>query len=728
VSAPDDDLFGDAPELAGCGSLSVDLLRHVAASRVDPRIRVDGLALAHVVLCPRCKASVDRLEGHKRLRAELERQATAGAGSGERPGDWTGSTGIEAGTAQIPGYRLEGEIHRGGQGTVFHAVQLATRRACAVKMLIGGRFASTSQRQRFEREVEVIAALRHPSIVTLYESGVSRDAEPWFAMEFVDGERIDQFLARTRPSVREIAGLMREIAGAIAYAHRRGVIHRDIKPGNILIDREGCPRVLDFGLARATGSRAEIDAGAGSTQVGEFVGTFAYAAPEQLSSDPHGIDSRCDLYALGVVFYECLAGVSPFAKARSLAELIDQKSRGIVPRLRLAAPGTVDHDIEIIVMRLLAPDPARRYDTADALVEDITRWLDGRPILARDDSFWYVASKTVRRHSVISTLAGILVVTVLSSVVALAIAYQRAERERTRAELERARVERGYRSFRDALESADPELGVGTSEMRVAEFLGVVEKQVRAELSTEPELLAEVLQTLGLIQLGFDESLRASDAIFRAYEIIRSGHEAGRVSDSQRAAAATALAKLKFADDDFAGSEAAYREALEFLIRISGPNSSDVVDTERQLASTLRAQGKFDAAREMLDRALEHSQQLPEGKDGAVVRAGVLNGRGVLASSQHDDRAALAEFTRALDTIRPHVAPDDFRIGRTLFSMARAQERLGQFVEAELNALRAVEILSLRKGKAARSTQAAVELLDSIRESRREAPASPEGT
>jgi len=727
VTDPDDDPSTDAPELAGCGSLPLEQLRHVAASRVDPRIRVDGMALAHVVLCPRCKASVDRLAGHRRLRAELEREATADAGSRGGADGWTGSPGIEAGSAQIPGYRLEGEIHRGGQGTVFHAVQLATRRACAVKMLIGGRFASTSQRQRFEREVEVIAALRHPSIVTLYESGVSRDAEPWFAMEFVDGERIDEFVARDRPSARAIAGLMREIAAAIAYAYRRGVIHRDIKPGNILIDREGCPRVLDFGLARAADPQAALHAGSGSTQAGEFVGTFAYAAPEQLSNDPQGVDSRCDLYALGVVFYEVLAGASPFAKARSLAELIDQKSRGVVPRLRAASSGAVDHDLEVIVMRLLDPDPSRRYDTADALVEDITRWLDGRPILARDDSLWYVARKTIRRHAIVSTLAGVLVATVLSSIVALAVAYQRAERERTRAELERARVERGYRSFRDALESADPELGVGTSEMRVSDFLDVVEKQVRAELSTEPELMAEVLQTIGVIQLGFDESLRASDAIFRAYEIIRSGHDAGRVSDSQRAAAATALAKLKFAEDDVAGSEAAYREALEFLIRISGPYSSAVVDTERQLASTLRAQGKFDAAREMLRRALEHAGRLPEGKEGAIVRAGVLNGKGVLAASQHDDRAALAEFILALDTIRPHVAPDDFRIGRTLFSMAKAQERLGQLDEAEANALRAVEILSLRKGKAARSTQAAVELLDSIRSSRGTPPRNPDG-
>ena len=696
------------------------MLRHLAAAKSDGRIRVDGMAMAHAVLCQSCKQSVERLAGHIRLRTELMRSALeTAAGSVPVRAD------IEPGHSEIPGYRLKGEIHRGGQGTVFHAVQLATRRACAVKMLIGGRFASTSQRQRFEREVEVIAALRHPSIVTLYESGVSREAEPWFAMEYVDGERIDEFVRRTKASPREIAVLIQSIGAAVAYAHRRGVMHRDIKPGNILIDRDGCPRVLDFGLARSFATQDPLDASTGSTQAGEFIGTFAYAAPEQLSGDPAGVDSRCDLYALGVVFYELVAGASPFAKARSLAELVELKTRGKIIRLREAAGKQIDRDLEVIVMRLLDADPARRYDTADALVEDIARWLDGRPILARDDSLWYVARKTVRRHAFVSSLAGVLLVTVVGSSISLAVAYRRAENERVRAESQRERVDRAYRSFREALESADPELGIGTSEMRVADFLEVVERQVRAELDNDPEMRAEVLQTLGLIQLGFDESVRASDPIFRAYEIIRKAHEAGTASDSQRASAATALAKLRYAEDDFAGSEHAYREALEYRIRAVGPLAPEVVDTERQLASALRSQGKFDAAREILDRALEHANALPSSKEGALVRAGVMNGKGVLALAQHDDPTAIASFMRALETIRPHLAPDDFRIGRTLFWMAQAQERSGLLADAEASASRSYEILSIRKGKTARSTRAALELLESIRAGNRDSKPEP---
>jgi len=714
VTPDDDDFASDEPELSGCGTLSREMLRHLAAARSDPRIKVDGMAMAHAVLCRDCKQAVDRLAGHLRLRTELVRSSLQLAGEADAEAARE-APDVAPGHSEIPGYRLSGEIHRGGQGTVFHAVQLATRRACAVKMLIGGRFASTSQRQRFEREVEVIAALRHPSIVTLYESGVSRNAEPWFAMEYVDGERIDDFVRRTGASPREIARLVQSIGAAVAYAHRRGVMHRDIKPGNILIDRDGCPRVLDFGLARSFGAEDPLDTSAGSTQAGEFIGTFAYAAPEQLAGDPAGVDSRCDLYALGVLFYELLAGVSPFAKARSLAELLEQKTRGRIARLRDAAGPAVDRDLEVIVMRLLDADPARRYDTADALVEDIARWLDGRPILARDDSLWYVARKTVQRHAFVSSLAGLLLLTVVGSSISLAFAYQRAEGERERAEVERQRVERAYRSFREALESADPELGIGTSEMRVADFLEVVERQVRAELVNDPEMRAEVLQTLGLIQLGFDESVRASDPIFRAYEVIRKAHESGTATDAQRASAATALAKLKYAEDDFAGSEQAYREALEYRVKAVGLRAPEVVDTERQLASALRAQGKFDAAREILDRALEHANQLPQGKEGALVRAGVMNGKGVLAFAQHDDAAAIGSFMRALETIRPHVAPDDFRIGRTLFWMAQAQERSGLLAEAEASASRSHEILAVRKGKAARSTRAALELLESIR-------------
>lgn len=700
----------------GCGELPRDAIEHVARYRISPDIRVDPNVLAHVVLCERCSEAVKRRTGYLRLITEV-RRIDGAATEAAVPA-------IVPGLAPIPGYKLGAELHRGGQGTVYAAEQLATRRRCAVKTLIGGRFASPAQRQRFEREVEVVAGLRHPGIVTLYESGVSRDGEPWFAMELVDGERLDAFVSRTTPTPRELVQLFRRIAEAVAYAHRRGIIHRDLKPGNILIDRDGAPRVLDFGLARAEIGADRLDHRSDSTRAGEFVGTFAYAAPEQLSNDPAGIDSRCDLYALGVVMYESLTGGPPFGAAKSLAELVQLKSTGAIPRpseaasRRGPAAHAIDRDIDVIVLRLLAADPSRRYDTADALVEDLERYLDGRPILAREDSLAYVVSKTVRRHWIVSTLAAGLFLTVVAAGISLAFAYRRAESERVRAEGERVRVERAYRSFREALEQADPELGVGTSEMRVNDFLLIVERQVRAELVNEPELLAEILQTLGLIQLGFDESARASDAIFRSYELLKRGHELGRVTDIQQASAATALAKLRFAKDDFVGAEAAYLEALDLRTKALGAFAVETVDTERQLASALREQGKYDEAYQRLEAAYEHAARFPSQKAADLARAGILNGKGVLALAQEDHALAIREFQAAIDAISPHVAPDDFRIGRSLFSLARSELGIGRSVDAENHARRAYEILKLRKGEGAKSTRAARELLESIEKQR----------
>ena len=666
------------PTRLGCGLLSRDSLEHVAAARVDHRMKADELTLAHVLLCRECTEAVNRLVTHRRLVDELGRTELAPP---------TLSRDEVADKSPIPGFRLKDEIHRGGQGTVYRAEQMATRRECAVKMLIGGKFATPAQRARFEREVEVVGALRHPGIVTLYESGLSRQGEPWFAMELVDGERLDDFVKRTRPSRRELAHLFQRIAEAVAYAHRRGVIHRDLKPGNILIDREGSPRVLDFGLARS-------------------------AFSEGLRNLT--IDSRCDLYALGVVLYECLTGLLPFDAAKSIAELVLQKSKGNVRRPSEAIPPgaqSIDRDLEVIVMRLLAAEPARRYDTADALAEDLARYLDGRPILAREDSLTYVVTKTLRRHWIYSSLGAALFMTVLGAAIALGVAFQQAEAER-------ARVDLAFRAFRDALESADPETGAGASTMNVAEFLKLVEKGVQTELASEPESLAEILLTIGLVQLGFDESVQASDAIFRSYEILAKAHAEGRATDAQYAGASVALARLRFARNDYAGSEAAYREALALRERALGADAIDTVDTLRQLASPVRKLARFEEAQSLLDEALRRSDSLPHDQDGAVAKAAVLNSRAVLASARQDDKLAVQEFKATLEAIAPYVAPDDFRIGRTLFSLARAELKLGNRSDALANARKAHEILRLRKGEAARSTQEASALVREIESSK----------
>ena len=668
-------------------------------------MKADELTLAHVLLCRDCTEGVNRLVMHRKLVEELGKTETSPPSL---------SRDDVADRSPIPGFRLKDEIHRGGQGTVYRAEQVATRRECAVKMLIGGKFATPAQRARFEREVEVVGALRHPGIVTLYESGLSRQGEPWFAMELVDGERLDEFVKRTAPSRRELAALFLRIADAVAYAHRRGVIHRDLKPGNILIDRDGAPRVLDFGLARSAFGEQQRNVSVDSTQGGEFVGTFNYAAPEQMSNDPAAVDSRCDLYALGVVLYECLTGVQPFEGAKSIADLVAQKSRGAVRRpsdaLAVGA-APIDRDLEVIVMRLLAVEPARRYDTADAFAEDLSRYLDGRPILAREDSLTYVVTKTLRRHWIYTSLGTALLATVVGAGIALVVAFNRAREEN-------ARVQLAYQAFRDALESADPETGSGASTMNVAEFLNLVDSRVQAELATEPVSLAEIQLTIALVQLGFDESVQPSDAIFKSYETISKAHAEGRATDAQFAVASVALARLRFARSDFEGSAKAYRDGVGLYERALGPNAPETVDTLRQLASPLRRLGRFDEAQSLLDEALRRSEALPAGQEGAIARAAVLNSRAALALARGNAGLAVDEFKATLAAITPFVAPDDFRIGRTLFSLARAEFEQGNRVEALRHARQAHEILRLRKGEAARSTQEASKLVDEIESAR----------
>jgi tetratricopeptide (TPR) repeat protein len=610
----------------------------------------------------------------------------------------------------IPGYRLGRELHRGGQGAVFEAEQIATRRRCAVKMLLGGQFASAAQRARFEREVEVVAALRHPAIVTLYESGISRRGEPWFAMEFVEGERLDEHLRRTGAGPREIAAIMRRIADGVAYAHRRGVIHRDLKPGNILIDPDGSPRLLDFGLARATPERDAHDPRSSSTLAGEFVGTFAYAAPEQLAGDPTAIDSRCDLYALGVVLYEALAGKRPFEGAKSIGELVLQKTTQTPRRpsgFAFERGARIDRDLDVIALRLLAPDPSRRYASAAALEDDLARHLDGRPILAREDSITYVFTKIVRRHWIASSAALLFGLTVIGAGVSLAVLYARAE-DRLAA------ANRAQERFKLALTAADPELGEGSSEMNVREYLKVVEREVRAGLDAEPIEVGDLLLTLGVIQLGFQDSESAGNTIRTAHAALADGFAHGELDGVRMAAADVALARLQFLEADFTAADKSYRRALELYVRTTGPLSVESVNTERELASALRELGRFDDALACLERAYESSRRLPKGAESAIARAGIRNGRAILAARMGDEERALEDFRAALTELTRSVKHDDFRIGRTLYSIANSEFKLGRLDAAAVHAQEALAILRLRKGDDARWTVDAALLASKI--------------
>lgn len=320
------------------------------------------------------------------------------------------------------GYEILREIHRGGQGVVYQAIQLSTRRKVALKVLKEGALAGPMDRARFEREIQVLAQLRHPNIVTIHDSGVSNGR--WFyVMEYVRGERLDAWVTEHKPPSDEILRLLKIICEAVGHAQRHGVIHRDLKPANILVDHEGAPHVLDFGLAKvAAGSIIETQTPLTISR--EFIGTLPYASPEQTLGDPSLIDMRGDVYALGVILYQLLTGAFPYPVVGDLKTVLRHIAE-TPPRRPSAVNAGLPRDIDAILLTALSKDRASRYQTATELAEDIDRYLCGQPLRARRASLSYVtrirAREMVRRYRMGTSLLVLIASVLLGYMAAYAL-------------------------------------------------------------------------------------------------------------------------------------------------------------------------------------------------------------------------------------------------------------------------------------------------------------------
>jgi hypothetical protein len=326
---------------------------------------------------------------------------------------------------------------------VHRAVHEASGREVALKVV---RAPSHRRRARIEREATLAARLRHPNIVAIHDCGALADGRYAIALELVDGAPLNEWSrelgSRMSPTAARAERLrvFVRICDAIEHAHRHGVIHCDIKPDNILVDREGEPRVLDFGVARA----AERDEGASITVTGELACTLAYASPEQLAGNRGAIDTRTDIYSLGVVLYELLTGTLPHAPEEGISALVASISRSPPPApsgaVRDANEPRIDRDLDTIALTALAKDPDRRYPTAAALKADLLHFLRGEPIAARRDSIAYVLRKAIVRHRRGVAVGTIALLAALIGTAATVIATVQARESRLREESERARL------------------------------------------------------------------------------------------------------------------------------------------------------------------------------------------------------------------------------------------------------------------------------------------------
>ncbi len=387
----------------------------------------------HLEACPRCRARARRIRANQSILQITSHGDRREWSAALRPDDAPSL----APSGGLSGYEILGELHRGGQGVVFRAYQKATKRTVAIKVLLRGAFATTRQRNRFEREIEIAASLRHPNIVSIFESGVDSDGSHYLVMNYVDGVALDAWAAATdggggpRHSTRERLDLFCKICDAISYAHQRGIIHRDLKPANILIDASGEPHVLDFGLAKAVGFDMHPSE-AGMTRTGEFMGTFSYAAPEQLRGDPDQIDTRTDVYTLGVMLFQLLTGQFPYAVDGSLSAILRNITEAEPRRPSEFVPAIGD-ELNTLVVKALSKPRERRYQSAGALRRDVAAYLAGEPIDAKRDSRWYMLKKTARRYSAALAISVSFFALVAVLGVVTAVGARRTARERDRA-------------------------------------------------------------------------------------------------------------------------------------------------------------------------------------------------------------------------------------------------------------------------------------------------------
>ncbi|HWS26528.1 MAG TPA: serine/threonine-protein kinase, partial [Xanthomonadales bacterium] len=540
----------------------------------------------------------------------------------------------EADLERIGPYRILERIGTGGMGSVYLAIQPNPERRVALKT-IRQELSSPRLRERFAHEARFLAALEHPGIARVYESGSATTAQgevPYLAMEYVDGHPLLEAAQAGGWTLDRRLRVLIALAEAVQHAHVRGIVHRDLKPANILVDAQGQPKILDFGVARAID--IEPSATARLTFVGEVVGTLHYMSPEQLSGDPTKVDARSDVYALGVIAYELLSGELPFAVTEnSLIEVIRSRD-SMSPRPLSERSPEYRGELEIIVMKALAGDVRARYQSAQALADDLTRFLDHRPIHARPPSGWYLASKFVRRNRVGVSAAAIVLLALVAATVISLRAAERATGALAEATARGAELTAVNGFVEQMLVSADPEAG-GSQDRPLSEVLDGAEGAL--DTLHEPRTAGQVALLLARTWSGLGESERVDKLLARAEPWVSTGF----------------------------GAQSPERFRLELL-----------------RATELGKRGELDAALADFDGLLRdmRSAGLDPGLEADRVRlaqAQVMQAKGEAQAAVKLQQEVLARSGTALE----HESPDEYDGAR--YNLAYAQLFLGDFPAAE---------------------------------------------
>jgi eukaryotic-like serine/threonine-protein kinase len=600
-------------------------------------------------------------------------------------------------------YRIRRVLGEGGMGTVYLAERADLGSLAALKILRDASL-SPSRRERFAAEQRTLAQLSHPAIAPLFDADTLPDGTPWFAMEYVEGVPLTAYCAGHRSSLRARLLLFRAVCEAVQHAHRHAVVHRDLKPSNILVKADGTVKLLDFGIAKQLEG---LDDTADQTRTGLRLLTPAYAAPEQLRGERVG--TFTDVYALGVVLYELLAGRLPFdggAGGLDPAALVREREpdrpSAVAARdsalAGLAGSRAAWADLDVLCLTAMHRDPARRYRTVDALIRDIDHFLDGQPLDAQPDALGYRMGKFVRRnrHGVAAAAA------TLAVVVSLVVFYTvRLTGARNEALAEAARTQRIQRFMLDLFRGGEDEVGPADS-LRVVTLVDRGLQEARA-LDGEPAVQAELYQTLGSIYQELGDLPRADTLLHLALER-RRALVAGDTPELGRNLVAVGL--LRADQARYEEADSLVRAGLGLARRLR-PGHPDVAAATLALGRVLENRGRYDEAIAVLEEAVRLHAAGGETPELGRALYGLANNyfyTGQYPVADSLTRQALRITRRLHGDRHPSVADDLINLG------AVAHEQ-GRYDEAEAHYRDALAIIRGWYGDAHPRTAAALTVL-----------------
>ncbi|MCC6321781.1 MAG: serine/threonine protein kinase [Phycisphaerales bacterium] len=561
----------------------------------------------------------------------------------------------------LPGYRIVREVHRGGQGVVYQAVQLTTGRHVAIKMLRAGPFAGGAELARFEREVQLLGQLEHPAIVGIIDRGAAAGSH-FLVMDYIRGRSLDAYLASAKPTPRATFDLLASICEAVNAAHLRGVIHRDLKPSNIRIDDDGRPHILDFGLARSLWTGDSPGEQGSATITGQFVGSVPWASPEQAEGIAPRIDVRTDVYSLGVILYHALTGRFPYSVEGPVRQVLDRIASAEPARPR-AVCAACDDEIETILLRCLDKQPERRYQNAGELARDLRRYLAGEPIDAKRDSTVYLLRKHLRRHRVgVAIAAGFLGLLFAGLVLSLwlwrtsethrisaegnlgkatAATIEAAESAR-QARQEAARAERVIELLVSIFRAGDPKMG-GDRHRSMPDLIKAGASKTIARLDADPLAQASLLLAIASIHRSLGDLAEARALASRALDLRR----AHQKPDSRGVAeAASIVGEICEDAGDLAAAEEHFRLYHDIVKSRTNPGDWH---TAAALQRVLRARRDFVGLEKLVREHIDGARGSAHGDP--VVIAMLHNFLGEALDAQGRRHEAIAAVRHALSLL-----------------------------------------------------------------------------